>query len=194
MTIPRWIDTPRPGSEQVVLEIDPDLVDLVDDRFGLPDATIVTGDGRVALNDLPDDSADVIVGDAFGSRSVPWHLTTREFMADVARVLRPGGLYVANVIDGGAESFVRAEAATIATQLPVVAVLRGPDVVDGFISNSVIVASSTELELDRWDALRYADDTDRHGELVTDLDDYLDGALVLTDDFAPVDQLIIGTR
>jgi spermidine synthase len=191
MTVPRWVDATRPGSGQTVLEIDPDLVDLVDDEFGLPEATIVTGDGRVALRGLDDDSVDVVVGDAFGSRSVPWHLATREFMADIAQVLRPGGVYVANVIDGGDESFLRAEAATLAEEFTHVGVMRGQSVVDGFVGNSVIVASDAELDLAAWDERRAAQGDD--GALVVDAD-YVDDALVLTDDFAPVDQLITGTR
>lgn len=190
MTVPRWVEATRPGSVQTVLEIDPDLVDLVDDEFGLPDATIVTGDGRVAMRDIPDDSAEVVIGDAFGSRSVPWHLATREFLSDIARVLRPGGIYVANVIDGGDESFLRAEAATLAAEFTHVGVMRGPSVLDGFVGNSVIVASDTPLDLVSWDARRQAQGDE--GALVVDAD-YLTGAIVLTDDFAPVDQLIVGT-
>ncbi len=186
LTVPRWLEATRPGSDQTVLEIDPDLIDVVDAEFGLPDVTIVTGDGRLGLRRLPDDSADVVVGDAFGSRSVPWHLATEEFFDDVARVLRPGGIYVANIIDGGDESFLRAEAATIATALPQVAVLRGPTVLDGFAGNSIVVASDHPIDVSALDP--------EGGEFVDDLDRYLDDALVLTDDFAPVDQLIIGTR
>ena len=46
-----------------------------------------------------------------------------------------------------------------------------------------------------WDAARVA--AGDEGDLVGDdgdLDAYLDDAMVLTDDFAPVDQLILGTR
>jgi MFS family permease len=195
LTVPRWLEATRPDSDQVVLEIDPDLIDVVDDEFGLPDARILTGDGRVSLRGLPDDSADVIVGDAFGSRSVPWHLATREFMDDVARVLRPGGIYVANVIDGGDEEFLRAEAATVRDAIGDVAVMRGPALLDGFIGNSVLVAGDGPIDASAWDAERVA--VGDRGELVdsdAEVDAYLDEALVLTDDFAPVDQLIVGAR
>ena len=57
------------------------------------------GDARLTLRDEPTASADVVVGDAFGGRAVPWHLTTREFLRDVRRVLRPGGIYAMNLID-----------------------------------------------------------------------------------------------
>ena len=192
LTVPRWIDATRPGSTQTVLEIDPDLIDLVESEFGLPTVEIVTGDGRVGLRAVDDDEADVVVGDAFGSRSVPWHLATREFMEDVDRVLRPGGIYVANVIDGPGESFLRAEAATIREVFPHVAVMRSSFLADGSAGNAVIVASSAPFDTATWDERRRS--RGDGGELVHDTRDYLDGATVLTDAFAPVDQLIAGRR
>ena len=177
-----------------MLEIDADLVDVVDREFGLPVAAddVVTGDGRLSLRSLSDDSADVIVGDAFGSRAVPWHLATEEFMADIERVLRPGGIYVANIIDGPTESFLRAEAATMQTSMPFVGVMRGPSLTDGFVGNAVAVASTAPLDVDAWNDARRRRGDD--GGLVDDIEVYLAGALVLTDDFAPVDQLIAGAR
>jgi spermidine synthase len=195
LTIPRWVEATRPGSRQTVLEIDPELVDAVEARLGVapgPGIDVVVGDARMTLRDLDDDSADVVVGDAFGSRAVPWHLATSEFVDDVARVLRPGGIYVVNLIDGGAESFLRAEAATIAESLPYVAVVRSAALADGFLSNAVVVASDRPIDAAAWDAARVGRGDD--GALVDDVDAYLDGALVLTDDFAPVDQLVAGAR
>lgn len=199
MTIPQWIRATRDGSEQVVLELDGDLVAVIDDELppaeggtfaDAADIEVVIGDGRRTIRELPDDSADVVVGDAFGSRAVPWHLTTREFMAEIDRVLRPGGIYVVNVIDGGGESFLRAKTATMRSVMPHVAVLRGPGVVDGRIGNSVVVASSEPFDPGRWEAELAR--TGEDGVLVDDVDEYLADAIVLTDDFAPVDQLIAG--
>ena len=62
-----------------------------------------------------------MVGDAFGGLAVPWHLTTTEFLSEVTRVLRPGGMYVANIIDYPPLRFVRAEAAMLATAFTKVA-------------------------------------------------------------------------
>ena len=194
LTVPRYLDATRPGSTQVVLEIDPTLVDVVHDDLGVDTERfeIVIGDGRLSMRDRATDSADVVVGDAFGSRAVPWHLATEEFMTDIARVLRPGGLYVANIIDGPAQSFLRAEAATIRSVLPFVAVMPGEGLTDGLSGNAVVVASDRPIDAEAWDRAR-AQRNDP-GSLVSDIDDYLDGALVLTDDFAPVDQLVVGTR
>ena len=65
-------------------------------------------------------------------------------------------------------------------------------VVDGAIGNSVILAGDSALDVDAWDAARRAVGDD--GELVTDVDTWIGDAMILTDDFAPVDQLILGTR
>ncbi len=185
MTIPRYVRETRPGSLQVVHEIDGDLADIVIDDLELDPGTdirIDIGDGRLRLAERDTDSADIVIGDAFGSRAVPWHLATEEFIEEIDRVLRPGGIYAANVIDEPGQRFLRAEAATIARVLPYVAVILGPGAADGFGGNSVIVASD-----EPFDASLVAV---AGGRVVEDLDAYLDGATILTDDFAPVDQLI----
>jgi hypothetical protein len=202
-TVPRYVRATRPGSEQTILEIDGDLVDVVEDQIDFDrgdDVDILVGDGRLSLADIATDSADVVVGDAFGSRAVPFHLATEEFLADVDRVLRPDGIYVANIIDGPAERFLRAEAATIAEVFGHVAVIRGPGIVSGRNGNSVVVASQAPLNVESLSRRLTADEdpsspSDVVGDLVAgpDLVDYLQGATVLTDDFAPVDQLITGS-
>jgi hypothetical protein len=194
LTVPRYLDAVRPGSTQTVLEIDPTLVEVVRDDLHVDTDRfeIVTGDGRVSLREQPTASADVVVGDAFGSRSVPWHLATSEFMTDVERVLRPGGLYVANIIDGSHQSFLRAQAATIRTALPFVAIMPGEGLSSGLSGNAVVVASDEPFDAALWNSARL--DRGDRGTMIDDVDAYLDGALVLTDDFAPVDQLVAGTR
>ena len=195
ITLPRWVRATRPGSRQLVLELDEQLVDVVERELGFEprdDIEVRTGDARTSLRRLADASADVVVGDAFGSRAVPWHLTTVELVRDVERVLRPGGVYAVNVIDGPDEEFLRAATRTIAEALPHVAVMRSRTLASGGTANAVIVASDEPIDAAAWDRARRAHGDD--GELVTDLAAFLDDALRLTDDFAPVDQLILGTR
>ena len=207
-TVPRYIREVRPGSDQTILEIDGDLVDVVENQIdfdrgapGSPDAVeIVVGDGRLSLADISSDSADVVVGDAFGSRAVPFHLATEEFLTDVDRVVRPEGVYVANIIDGSRQDFLRAETATIAAVFDHVALFRGPGIVQGRNGNSVVVASQSPLDVESLSRRLAADvdpstPSDDVGDLLTGdrLTTYLEGATVLTDDFAPVDQLIAGS-
>ena len=115
-TLPRYVAATRPGSRSRVLEVDGDLVELVRERLALrtgPALRVRVGDARVTLRDEPTASADVLVGDAFGGRSVPWHLATVEFAREIRRVLRPDGVYALNVIDHGELGLLRAEAATL---------------------------------------------------------------------------------
>ena len=57
---------------------------------------------------------------------MPWHLATREFAADVARVLRPDGIFAQNVIDQPPLRFLGAEVATLREVFAHVAVLAPP--------------------------------------------------------------------
>ena len=187
LTVPTWTQTTRPGSEQTVFEIDDELIDLVVDEFDRStgpgtDLEVIAGDARLSLADVPDASIDVVLGDAFGSRAVPWHLATQEFVDDVARVVRPGGMYALNVIDGAGLDFLRAEAATVASVFAHVEVVLGAGAAEGRLGNSVIVASDSPIDRSRFDP--------DGGRFVDDLDAFTDGADVLTDDFAPVDQLL----
>jgi hypothetical protein len=182
-TFPRWLEATRPGSRSTVLELDADLVSIAEDELGLergPDMRVRTGDARLNIEDEPSNRYDVVVGDAFGGVSVPWHLTTREMLREVGRVLRPGGAYVANLIDSGARRFLRAELATLAETFEHVLLVAPPT---GTFGNHVVVASDEPIT-----APAVGDD----GVVVSGstLDAFVGNARVLRDDFAPVDQLI----
>ncbi|NND75391.1 MAG: fused MFS/spermidine synthase [Ilumatobacter sp.] len=191
LTIPRYIRATAPATTQTVFEIDGELIEIVEDRMGFESSAsigIEIGDARLELGDVADDSADIVIGDAFGSRSVPFHLATEEYVRDIERVLRPDGVYAVNVIDKPKLKFLAAEAATLAQVFDQVVVILGPFVTVGGGGNSVIIASDGALDLDALGERRVT--AIDFGELVDDLDAFIDGAPVLTDDFAPVDQLI----
>ena len=193
-TMPRWLAATRPGSSSVVLELDPALVRLARRELGLrtgPDLRVVEGDARLGIRAQPASTFDLVVGDAFGSEAVPWHLATREMVADVRRVLRPGGVYVLNIIDRPPQGFLKAEAATLAVVFPHVALIATEDEVAGEEGgNHVLVASDAPVdEVALEGRLRSREDP----QIVVAgpaLDRFRGGADVLTDDFAPVDQLL----
>jgi spermidine synthase len=186
-TFPRYLGAVSPGSTNTVLEIDPELVEIARNHLGLvtgPSMPVVTGDARLSIEDLPTDAFDLVVGDAYGGRSVPWHLTTTEFMAEINRVLRPGGVYAMNVIDGGASQFARAELATLADVFSTTAAIIPTDGIPaGFAANLILIASDSDIT-----GLSVAI---RDGKLVrgAELDAFVGDARPLTDDFAPVDRL-----
>ena len=193
-TMPRYLDSTRPGSDSLVLELDPGVVALAEAELGLQlgdRLRVQTGDARNNLVRLPPDSADLVIGDAFGGRAVPYHLTTRQFVADVSRVLRPGGVYAQNVIDQPPFDFLRAEVATVREVFAHVAVLAPPTRFDGTRGgNTIVVASDEPLPVDALRASIAARGDDDIVVAEGDLDPLTDGAPILTDDYAPVDQLI----
>ncbi|MEH0844708.1 fused MFS/spermidine synthase [Micromonospora sp. CPCC 205711] len=193
-TMPRYLTATRPGTDNLVFEIDGELVDLDRRLLGVRTGAGLraeVGDARMLVDGEPADSRDLIVGDAFGHLVVPWHLATREMAAEVERVLRPGGIYVQNVIDYPPDRFIRAELATVAAEFRTVAVIAPPGAFAGEQgANFLIVASDAPLPLATLEQRLSALDTPP--DLLSDarLDDFVSDALVLTDDYAPVDQLL----
>src|SRR5690349_5707872 len=147
-TLPRYVAATRPGSPQLVVELDGALIDLVAARLPADDSGIevVSGDARALLATRPDASADLLVLDVFAGARTPAHLTSAEFVADVRRVLAPDGVYVANVADGGTLEFARGQLATVGAQFPELAVIAAPDLLSGRrFGNLVLVAADRPL-------------------------------------------------
>ncbi len=197
-TMPRYLQATRPGTRSLVLEIDPGLVEISRDKLGLrtgPDLAARIGDGRLSMNDQPEASYDVALGDAFGGLAVPWHLTTVEFAESVRDALRPGGVYVMNVIDYPPLRFAKAELVTLGEVFDHVAVLAPPGLIRSDRGgNFVLVASRAPIDGGAL-AARVAD---RRGEERVLVDGealaWAAGAPVLTDDKAPVDQWLAEAR
>ncbi len=197
-TMPRYLRATHPGSTSEVLEVDPLLVELARDELALElrdDISVRIGDARQTITEVPAAEHDLVIGDAFGGVAVPWHLATVEFIGRVDERLAADGVYAANVIDYGPRDFLRAEVATAGAVFDHVAVL-GRD--GSFAENAggrvggnyVVVASDAPLPLE---GIRDANrDRGRRDELLTgsDLSAFIADAEVLTDDHAPVDQLL----
>jgi SAM-dependent methyltransferase len=149
LTLPRYLAVTRPGSRQRVVEIDQPLTDLVRAHLPLPRGARIrvrADDARAALVTRPDASADVVVCDVFAGARTPAHLTSAEFVAEVRRVLRPAGTYLANVADGPPLRFARAQVATLRTAFPQVCLLAEPGTLRGRrFGNLVAVASAADL-------------------------------------------------
>ena len=190
-TLPRYLAAVRPGSRSTVLEVDPGVLALDRERLGLvtgPDLSVQVGDARTLVTKEPGDSYDVVVGDAFGGLAVPWHLTTVEMVRQVKRVLRPGGVYLLNVIDHPPSRFVRAETATLREMFEEVLLLGTAAQAAGNVGgNYVLVASDSPIEKEELTALAVARGA---SDRPYDTGEFEAGAQILTDDDAPVDQLL----
>lgn len=191
-TFPRYLEAVRPGTTNVVLELDPELVTIAVRELGLDPTTmdIRTGDARLTVDDLTG-TFDVVIGDAFGGLAVPWHLTTVEFLEEIESRLNPGGIYLLNLIDRPPLGFARAEAATLDAVFATVLVIAPAALLNGTAGgNFVLVASNRELEPG---ALRRELATATNGAVIAGGDDltrFIGSARPLTDAYAPVDQLL----
>ncbi len=83
-TYPRWLQYEWPTAKVDVAEIDPVVVEANHIAIGLPRNTSIRtylGDARNTIDNLPDTAKyDFFYGDAFDDLTVPWHLTTLEFI------------------------------------------------------------------------------------------------------------------
>ncbi len=203
-TLPRYVEAAYPNPRQEVIEIDPGVTLTAYEEMGLdPSRTRITTynvDGRLMVNQLLQEKAgqyDLVVGDAFNDLSIPYHLTTREFDLLVKRLLKDDGYYVALVIDklrGG--KFMPAYTETVRSVWPQVYVLADGDYWESSSASTYIVAAGNEpLDLERLKTVRGAGPTGQRVARVMPADvmgRWLAEARapVLTDDYAPVDNLI----
>lgn len=88
LTLPRYVQSTRPGSAQIVLEPDAELTEQVRRELPLPRGhriRVRATDGENGIAALKPDSADLIVVDAFAEGRVPAGLTTTGFFAIAAQ-------------------------------------------------------------------------------------------------------------
>lgn len=187
-TLPRWLDATRPGSQALVLEVDGELVEFDEDRLDLErsaDLRIEVGDARTSMLGVPSESADVVVGDAFGTYAVPWHLATKEWTEEVKRVLKPGGLYAMNVIDKLPLNLQKAEAATLLDEFRHVRIVAFGENERPLGGNVVLLASDTPIP-NAADTENRITTTMRYAEVQS----FAADGQPLRDDYAPADQLM----
>ncbi|WP_158287711.1 fused MFS/spermidine synthase [Falsiroseomonas bella] len=195
-TLPRAWAAAHPGGRFTVAEIDPAVSAAARRDFWLEEGEalrIVAADGRVALQATAAVPAhDVILADAFLDIAMPVHLATREWHQAVRARLKPGGAYLANVMEDKREPrFLFALARTLMMDFPVVEVWVEMAEAEGRRVTYLLLASDTPTPAGRivsrngpsrgW--ARLPDAVVRQRIAAS-------GVPVLTDDFAPVDRLM----
>jgi spermidine synthase len=144
-TLPRYLAARRPGSRQVVLEHDADVVAAARETFGYSRRSgfrLRLADGLSGLAELSGGAWQVVVRDAFDGDTTPSHLTTTGFVAEVARVLSPDGVYVANVADRPGLGLTRREVATALTRFRHVLLVGETQHLRGKRYGNVVLAAS----------------------------------------------------
>ncbi|MDQ2624751.1 MAG: fused MFS/spermidine synthase, partial [Actinomycetota bacterium] len=146
-SLARYVHATRPRSRQLAVEIDATLAAHVRTWFDLPRSPalrIRVGDARAVLASLPSASADVVIRDVFADAHTPEHLITAEFATEAARVLRPGGVYLANCADRPPLALARSEVATVRAVFDVVTMTAEPAQLRGRRYGNVVIAASDD--------------------------------------------------
>lgn len=184
----------RPAVDMTVSEIDPAVTEMAEEHFWFdPSVTrIFHEDARRVLTTRPD-RYDVIIGDAFTDITVPQHLVTREFFEVVKSRMTEDGVFLMNVIDHADRlKALSSIAATLDAVFPVVEIWTQStgQPLDGRLV-MILVAGNSPTSVPRLHGL--APEPYVAGRLTKGTVEQLvasEQALVLTDDYAPIDRLM----
>ncbi|MFV2103742.1 spermidine synthase [Micromonospora sp. LOL_024] len=144
LTLPRYVAATRPGSAQLVVERDPAVVELV--ARDLPPrpagVEVHIADAREAVAAAPASAYDLVLADIYRAAQMPPHVATVAFAAEVARVLRPDGTYLVNVVDLPSLVLSRAQAATLRAVFADVCVVADRRMLRGRRYGNVVLAAA----------------------------------------------------
>jgi spermidine synthase len=113
-TIPAYMRLIYPRAAMDLVEIDPDVLKVAREYFDFkPDALMreIIKDGRVFLRTTAN-RYDLIFLDAYNDASVPFHLTTKEFLQLAKDKLNPGGVLASNVWSSNINRYFNAQITT----------------------------------------------------------------------------------
>jgi spermidine synthase len=185
------------GVQVDVVELDPELTKLAQKYFDPShqlqsnnyNLKIFHEDGRTFLNRIKGEQYDAIMVDAFRSYSIPYQLTTIQSVNDMKSLLKPNGVVLANVIsavEGDKGQFLQSEYATFNQVFPVVDLYPvTSSEVGQAVQNLMLVGSlspavtSTNQEIAKYQQNIWTKK--------------IEPGPVLTDDYAPVDQMMLAT-
>jgi spermidine synthase len=178
-------------------EIDPEIIRVGREYFDMnePNLDAVAQDGRYFLVNSPR-KYDVIAIDAYRPPYIPFHLTTREFFAEVRAHLTENGVVAINVGRTRDDwSLVEALASTLKAEFPNIYLVDLKHAGQELI-NVLVVATKqpTRLENLAANTALMTDPILRQvaEESVTRAEEFTTPTVVFTDDKAPVEQVVHG--
>ena len=195
-TLPRAWAERQPPIEMTVAELDPKVTQLAERDMWLRRGRMLKvrhEDARTRLGKEPEQTFNVVIGDAFHDIAVPPHLVTREFFALVRSRLRDQGIYVMTAVDRASQPrLMLSVVKTLSQVFPVVEIWLDAEQADeGGRSTFILLAGSHPTPKT---SLRSSQIPGRHwrrwtGDEVAGLNKAL-RPQILTDDFAPIDRLL----
>lgn len=207
-TFPRWLEIKMPDVGVEVVEIDPAVTEVAHREMDLSRNTKIKThnmDGRQFIRERArKDHYQLVIQDAVNDLSVPYHLMTKEYNDAVKKTLAPDGAYLLTLIDSIEDGELwRAAVHTMRKSFKHV-ILLDPTGFTSPKSRTVFIVCGSEQPLDLAEIRAVAEESYlRQGHVRRAfthqlkpemLDHYLAGKreIVLTDQYAPVDNLMSG--
>lgn len=181
LTFPRIVADRRPGSAQLVLELEPAFVELARTDLPAPDGVEVRQvDARAWLDAAAGEEWEAIAIDVFAGGRIPPGFSSIESARAARAALADGGMLVINSVAGPELDFTRRQLAGLRAVFAHVALIVQGSSLGGLrFGNAVLIASDAPLDEERIrDALR--GDASK-GALVTDVDALIRDATPLAD-------------
>ncbi|MBI5640020.1 MAG: fused MFS/spermidine synthase [Nitrospirae bacterium] len=191
--MPKYFTGRYPDTVIDIAEIDPDMLSVAQKYFYFKEnerMKVHVADGRLFVKRTKK-KYDWIILDAYQNDSIPFHLTTFEFLKEVKSRLKDGGVVVANITSPYRNKFFDSMVMTYKKAFPHVAIFKGKK------SANFIFMATTSKNRDKDSVEVRARKIQSSRKFDIDLEDIASryepseayewgGAKVLTDDFAPV--------
>lgn len=192
--MPKYFTGRYPDAVIDIAEIDPDMVAVAQKYFYFKEnerMKVHVEDGRLFVKRTKK-VYDWIILDAYQNESIPFHLTTLEFLNEVKSRLKENGVVAANITSPYRNKFFDSMVMTYKKAFPHYAIFKGKK-----SKNFIFVASTGSKIRDRAGVKARARIIQSVRNFDIDLEDFASryepskeyewgGAKILTDDFAPV--------
>ena len=161
LTLARYIEAVRPGSTQVAVDLERELLDFVLETLPLDRPEHVApliGDARdVLTHELAGSTFDVIVLDIFSGSGAPGHLTVPGFYSEMNDLLADGGLVLVNVGDDPPFAFADTQIRTLAGVYGTVMASAPTEIFSRkYPGNMILAATQSKIDLGLIERLRAA--------------------------------------
>jgi spermidine synthase len=200
-TFPRYMEVVYPKAQIDVVEIDPEVTNIVYKHLGLSADTRIKSfntDGRWFVMNCKE-KYDLIFTDAYNDLSIPYHLTTKEFAAQLKSILNPDGIIMSNIIDNfQAGAFLPSYIRTLREVFGpknVYLLSVSPNFENTRISTFIVIAGNGNLDIKDFNAHVKSNLRGNSTSVVVPdhlMDEFMTkrSAITILDDYAPVDNLI----
>ncbi|MFZ5998647.1 MAG: spermidine synthase [Nitrospirota bacterium] len=195
--VPKYLHKRYPDANIDIVEIDPEILNVARTYFNFKDddkMRVFINDGRMFVKRAKK-RYDIIFLDAYRNGSIPFHLTTREFLLETKKILKPGGVVTSNILSERMNQFHDSMVATYQDVFKQLYLFVGENSM-----NYIFVVTDHQEEMKKKEIAERSKAITKAKGLDFKLDAVAKSCIcgsavdsrvadVLTDDFAPVDIL-----